>query len=351
MMKKEFKRIKDKNGEFKILFDGVLYDEKLFIGDSASSNKLIRFIKDHIPESLFIPLRNGLNLLRKIARLNLLKILKQPNLKTLYETQLNEINLLKFEVNKLSKLYREDLLILSGGQDGLFGPSDVEVITEYPVAFESNDHIFPEGTANDDTRHPRFVFAIEKLLKKDSPISTIDIGCSGGGMVFDFLLRGHFAIGLEGSDYSLKAQRANWRIIPNHLFTCDVTKPFTILKDSKKFKFDLVTAWEFFEHIDEKNIDNVFKNIDQLIDENGFYIGSIGTKPSFAANGHPLHRTVQPFSWWKEKFFKLGYEMLDDHPLIFEDYCRGNGNNPQDPNFKKNPVGFHFVARKLRKSS
>ena len=61
--------------------------------------------------------------------------------------------------------------------------------------------------------------------------------------------------------------------------------------------------------------------------------------------------TVQSFSWWKDKFFKLGYEIIDDHPLEFEDYCRGNGNNPQDPNFKNTPIGFHFVARKLKKSS
>ena len=141
---KNFTRIKDKKGEFKILFDGVMYDEKLFIGESVSSNKLIRFIKDRIPSSLFIPLRNGLYLFRDIISLKPLKNLRQPSLRKICQSQLNEINLLKFEINKLSKLYREDLLILSGGKDGLFGSSGIEVITEFPVAFESNDHIFPK---------------------------------------------------------------------------------------------------------------------------------------------------------------------------------------------------------------
>jgi hypothetical protein len=54
----------------------------------------------------------------------------------------------------------------------------------------------------------------------------MDLGCSGGGIILDALLRGHMAIGLEGSDVSLKQQRAEWRVIPNHLFTCDITKPF-----------------------------------------------------------------------------------------------------------------------------
>ena len=90
-MKKNFKRIKDKNGEFKILFDGVIYDEKLFIGESVSSNLLIRFIKDNIPSSFFIPLRSGLYLLRKIININPLKILRRPNLRNLCEAQLNEI--------------------------------------------------------------------------------------------------------------------------------------------------------------------------------------------------------------------------------------------------------------------
>jgi len=41
----------------------------------------------------------------------------------------------------------------------------------------------------------------------------MDIRCSGGGLVLDGILKGHFAIGLEGSDYSKKRQRAEWRLM------------------------------------------------------------------------------------------------------------------------------------------
>ena len=83
--------------------------------------------------------------------------------------------------------------------------------TAHPVAYTSNDHRFPWGTKNDNTRSPRFCAAIERHFGRR--VSALDLGCSGGGIVFDFLLRGHFAMGLEGSDFSLKTQRAEWRLI------------------------------------------------------------------------------------------------------------------------------------------
>ena len=54
----------------------------------------------------------------------------------------------------------------------------------------------------------------------------MDIGCSGGGFVYQFVTRGVFAVGVEGSDYSKKNKRSEWATIPDYLFTGDVTKPF-----------------------------------------------------------------------------------------------------------------------------
>ena len=342
---KNIQRIRDDKGKTKILFDGCIYDEKLFFGESKPKNPLVRYVKDKCPPQYFGILRSGLHQLRNILKmLNPFLWQKDKNYKKLSK----EIDSLKYEVGKLSKTYREDMLILFGYKNELFEDPQVKCITDYPVAVSSNDHLHPEGTAVDDTRHPRFVFAIEKMIKKPQPLSVVDFGCSGGGLVFDFLLRGHFAIGLEGSDFSLKSQRTHWRVIPNHLFTCDITKPFHIVRNSKPLKkVDLVTAWEFFEHIPTESIKCVFDNIDNLIDSNGFFVGSIGTSVSFASDGHPLHMTVEPKSWWEQKFLEHGYEIIEDHSLNYEDFCRGTGNTPQDPDFRTSPIGFHFVSRKL----
>ena len=64
-----------------------------------------------------------------------------------------------------------------------------EVITSSPVAAASNDHKVPLGTINDNTRCPRFVAACERVFRK--PLRFMDLGCAGGGLVLDFLLRGH----------------------------------------------------------------------------------------------------------------------------------------------------------------
>lgn len=65
-------------------------------------------------------------------------------------------------------------------------------------------------------------------------------------MVLDALLRGHYGLGLEGSNASLQEQRAEWRLIPEHLKTCDIAKPFCIYQHGshEPFLFDVVTAWE-----------------------------------------------------------------------------------------------------------
>jgi len=64
---------------------------------------------------------------------------------------------------------------------------------------------------------------LEKQLK------ILDMGCSGGGFVRNCLDDGCLAIGLEGSDYSKRHRRAEWRVIPEYLFTCDVTASLKLL--------------------------------------------------------------------------------------------------------------------------
>src|SRR5437763_1568188 len=93
-----------------------------------------------------------------------------------------------------------------------------------PIASDSPDHLVPRGTKNDNSRNRLFNRKAELLLTKKQ-LRVLDFGCTGGGFVKDCIDDGHIAVGLEGSDYSKRAHRAEWATIPQSLFTCDITAP------------------------------------------------------------------------------------------------------------------------------
>jgi SAM-dependent methyltransferase len=223
-----------------------------------------------------------------------------------------------------------------------------ELITDFPVAIQSNDHLHPRGTKYDNTRHPRFVAACEKQFS-NKQLSFLDLGCAGGGLVYDFLHRGHHAIGLEGSDFSKINQRAEWRVIPNNLYTCDITKPFLIKNLSKdcNAQFDIISMWEVLEHILEADQPVMFKNIYDHLATGGYFVGSIAMHDDIF-EGVSFHPTLHDPIWWKERFKDLGFNLMDNKFLTFGDNCRGVSNGPFDSNFMENPqMGFHFVAQKI----
>ena len=83
---------------------------------------------------------------------------------------------------------------------------ELGVDTKYRVAFESPDHIVPFGTAANNSTNKKFILNMDEKVRREQEGSTVrclDLGCSGGQMVKDFLDLGWIAAGLEGSDYSL----------------------------------------------------------------------------------------------------------------------------------------------------
>jgi SAM-dependent methyltransferase len=226
------------------------------------------------------------------------------------------------------------------------GNPSINLFTDYALAFNSKDHLHPWGTRNDNTRSSRFCSACERQFK-GRPLSFLDLGCSGGGLVFDFLVRGHQAIGLEGSDFSLKNQRAEWRTIPNFLKTCDITKPFRLTdSETEQFKhFDVISIWEVLEHIHRNDLPMLFANVRNHLKSDGVFIGSIALRDDIV-DGVNYHQTVMHQEWWANTFQANGLQFVDDHEFNFHDFCRGTGNGPMDPNFSTEPdAGFHFVAK------
>lgn len=224
-----------------------------------------------------------------------------------------------------------------------------QIKTDHPIAVKSDDHIYPRGTRNDNTRHPRFVHAAERAIGKN--LRVMELGCAGGGLVLDFLLAGHDAVGIEGSDYSAIWRRAEWATIPERLFTADITKPFSTFVDGEPQRFDLITAWEVLEHIRDDDIDGLFVNIRQHLAQNGIFCGSVATfEDCDPVSGAVWHVTVKPYDWWVKRITDAGFEIVEG---LFStaDFPRGSG-NPRaiwDWDAASTPdMGFHICFRLKR---
>jgi 2-polyprenyl-3-methyl-5-hydroxy-6-metoxy-1,4-benzoquinol methylase len=200
----------------------------------------------------------------------------------------------------------------------------IQVRCEREVASASPDHLMPWGTRYNNSRNHRFNDKLYRLFPhSESALKILDLGCSGGGFVKDCIDDGCLAIGLEGSDFSKKLRRAEWRNIPEYLFTCDVTGDFEILLGGERLLFDVVTCWELIEHLTEEGIERVAANVRRHLASNGLWIMSVSPNEEII-NGVRLHQTVQEKPWWLKKFAALGFEQCEHLVAYFRtQFVRG----------------------------
>jgi hypothetical protein len=216
----------------------------------------------------------------------------------------------------------------------------LRIEAERPVALASPDHQVPWGTRKDNSRNPRFNEKLYKLFAgRPGPLWVLDLGCSGGGFVKDCWDDGCIAAGIEGSDYSKRFRRAEWRTIPEYLFTADITAPFQVLGEfdngPRPVRFDVVTAWEVLEHLAEKDLPTVVSNVRRHLAPGGLWIVSISPNEDIV-QGVRLHQTIQPASWWIDRFHDLGLFQLPGHVRFFNtQFVRG-------PKYGA-PRSFHLV--------
>jgi SAM-dependent methyltransferase len=224
-----------------------------------------------------------------------------------------------------------------------------ELETEHPIAVSSNDTLYPKGSKNDNSICLRFNRILNTWVGNNTRLKVLDLGCAGGGMVRSLLDDGHFAVGLEGSDYPLVNQIGEWPTISRHLFTCDITKPFQ-LSDSRTGElllFDVITAWEVMEHIPEESLPGLLANMQQHLAPGGHLICSIATSlDEDPATGVRWHVTVKPQEWWVNRFREAGFVVSHAHPFTKNDYVRGSGHCRGDWPIDANP-GFHLVMHRL----
>lgn len=188
--------------------------------------------------------------------------------------------------------------------------------TKFPIAYDSVDHLEPAGTKNDNSSNLDLIDEVEKDLGKNSPrLQVLDLGCAGGQLVHDFVKRGHIAVGLEGSDYNVIHQRAEWPILyQKNLFTCDITREYAISieKDQtiQPFECDLVTAWEVVEHIPPDRLTDFFEFIRRHLKLGGKFIAGISL-----CSAHPHHASLFSISDWKKKILNhLPGLLLKEYP-------------------------------------
>ncbi len=272
--------------------------------------------------------------------------------------QMGVMRTMMLDSNREFDMRLRDLTKLMVDRIEPFPKPKVSLQTDHPVAYETVDHISPRGTANDNTRWPRFVAACERHFQR--PIKYLDLGCAGGGMVFEFLLRGHEAIGLEGSDLSQRTLRAEWRLIAEHLFTCDITKPFKLTQGkSKSYQADVITAWEVLEHIPKEQLPGMFENIRNHLSPDGIFVASVAKYDDFdETTGVHYHATIESRDWWEDCLWDNGLEMLEEQAIFsMHDYCRGIGARASDACYIETPwdrdsattkaPGFHIVVKRL----
>lgn len=187
----------------------------------------------------------------------------------------------------------------------------MKVKTDFPIAYESHDHKVPSGTANDNTHQRSFVRQTERIFGRK--VNHADLGCSGGGLVKDFVDYGHNSIGIEGSDYSQKIKRAEWGTIPDRLFTADITKPFQIVDDEDNpVQCDIITAWEVMEHIQREDLPALFENLRNNLVDGGLFVASVATFPD-----EGYHVTLEEEPWWLEQFAAGGFVPVDE--LLYDE--------------------------------
>lgn len=174
--------------------------------------------------------------------------------------------------------------------------------TEHPVAYKSPDHLVPWGTKYDNSTHGKFLLHMEERIGRSQPGTvrrSMDLGCSGGGLVYDLLRMGWVAVGLEGSDFSLKHKRAHWaELAGRNLFTCDIGKPFRVLDQGQAHVCDMITMWEVLEHIRTEELPVLFRNIVSHLKPGGYFIASTTSEPDIH-EGIDLHQTKLTNAEWR----------------------------------------------------
>lgn len=241
----------------------------------------------------------------------------------------------------------------------------ITIKTNFPVAVNSDDHKYPEGVYLDNTINYNFVEEIEKYMdivrpyleiisvknqldssNNNKKIRLLDIGCAGGELVCRMNEKGHICVGLEGSDhivnirpemvYEMKKLPLGWKnwkkYVNKNLFTCDVTKEYSIYENSELMQFDIITSFDVFEHFATEDIENVLVQSYKHLKPGGLFIAQIALfnsgRTTYSENTPGdlnYHKSVFHKEWWESKLDKF-YKRIN-YPFMYTN--RDSENSPE----------------------
>ncbi|MDG5497947.1 class I SAM-dependent methyltransferase [Niveispirillum sp. BGYR6] len=119
------------------------------------------------------------------------------------------------------------------------------------------------------SRHPGLVAVCERLMGRR--LRVLDLACGEGGLVLDFLLRGHRAAGLEGDELYRRRQNGQWRILPDHLHVGDLR---AMTGGFGEDRFDLVIAWDILNKGPVAQLEGILRLVsDHFLAPDGLLLG------------------------------------------------------------------------------
>ncbi len=168
----------------------------------------------------------------------------------------------------------------------------------------SKDYTEPKGGAHDNTYSDNFVNCFN-----NQKISYLDLGCAGAALVESLYNKGHDSFGIDGSDSQKKQGLNSWGRIPERLFNADITEPFHFIDEdtNKKFKFDVISAWDVMEHLFEDKLPGFCDNLKDNLKSDGYFVCGIA---DFEDEGY--HVTIHNKEWWIDMFDRNGLALVSD---------------------------------------
>ncbi|OYQ31565.1 hypothetical protein CHU95_20705 [Niveispirillum lacus] len=117
-------------------------------------------------------------------------------------------------------------------------------------------------------RHPGLVAVSERLMGRR--LTVLDLACGKGGVVLDFLLRGHRAAGLEGNPTYQQRPEGHWLALADHLHLVDLGAMTTGFGEDR---FDLVIAWDLLNKAPAATADRLLRLVsEQLLAPDGLLL-------------------------------------------------------------------------------
>lgn len=141
-----------------------------------------------------------------------------------------------------------------------------------------------------------------------TPSTLLDVGCAKGFLVFSLRNIGIKAIGIDASEYAISSAPEEVKDFIAHGLVED-------LETCREGQFDIVTAFDVLEHLDEKDVPQACKNL--LFAADKYIIVCVPTR-KVEGDLDVTHKTIKSREWWEEQFRAAGTTMgvsVDVEPI------------------------------------